>query len=688
MPFFYDYKGEIKVPYLRVAVDIGGTFTDICILDERDGSLKISKVPSTADPIKAAFEGVEEAGIELENVSLFSHGTTVATNALIERNLPHTALVTTEGFRDIIEVGNATKEDLWDAYKDNPPAYIRRRDRLVVSECTNADGTVTKAIDTKSANELALILKKRGYEAIAICLMNSYANPSNELWLKKHLEEALPDVAVSTSAEVLPEIFEHDRFSTAVVNAVLRPVVGDYSVRLQRVLKNRGYKSDLLLLHSGGGVMTPKTIDYQAARLASSGIAAGAIANKYIGEICGYPNVLGVDMGGTSTDVSMTFESVMTTTRDWFIEYGQPICFPSIDIKTIGAGGGSIAWIDDGGALRNGPHSAGSNPGPACYGIGGTEPTNTDANLVLGRLGSDLVGGGLDLDVVLATNAIKRKIADPLGIDVKAAAEAIINVANSNMADAIRLVSISKGYDPRDFALVAFGGAGALHGVALAEELSVPTVIVPPHPGVTSALGCLLVDIRHDLLTTFVVDISEADPKLIEKEFSKLEKEAVNRLLTEGVQHKDMVLKRSIDMQYSGQWRSLNVPVAKPFNSIDDAVEGFLAQHKREYKYVRDEAQIEIFRLNLSAVGVTPKVDLPRSEIVYSEPKAENFRDVVFGGTFYRTAIFKRQNLKSGAQINGPAVIYQLDSTTVIPPNAVASLDTYQNIIIKFGGIN
>ena len=674
--------------HLRVAVDIGGTFTDICILDDRDGSLEISKVPSTTDPITAAFEGLEKAGIKLGDVSLFSHGTTVATNALIERNLPHTALVTTEGFRDIIEIGNATKEDLWDAYKDNPPAYIRRRDRLTISECIHADGKLEKSVDKKQAKELSEILKKREYKAIAICFMNSYANPANELWLKEYLEKALPGVAVSTSAEVLPEIFEHDRFSTAVVNAVLRPVVGDYAVRLQNSLKNKGYNSDVLLLHSGGGVMTPKTIDYQAARLASSGIAAGAIANKYIGEICGYPNVLGVDMGGTSTDVSMTYESNMITTRDWYIEYGQPICFPSIDVKTIGAGGGSVAWIDEGGALRNGPRSAGSNPGPACYGLGGGEPTNTDANLVLGRLGSDLVGGGLELDIGLATQAIKEKIAGPLGMDLEKAAEAIINVANANMADAIRLVSISKGYDPRDFALVAFGGAGALHGVALAEELSVPTVIIPPHPGVTSALGCLLVDIRHDLLTTLVVEASKADPKAIEKEFSKLEEEAVNRLSTEGVEEKDMVLRRSIDMRYSGQWRSLNVPVAKPLNSVDEAVTGFLTQHMREYKYVREDASVEIFRLNLSAVGITPKADLPQSEPNHITPKPDNFRDVIFAGSSYRTSIFKRQNLCAGAQINGPAVVHQLDSTTVIPPGAVASIDNYENIVINVRGVN
>ena len=504
---------------VRVAVDIGGTFTDICILDEQTNEIRIAKVPSSKDPIDAAIEGIDKANIDLSDVSLFSHGTTVATNALIERNLPHAAMIVTEGFRDVIEIGNSTKEDLWDAYQDSPPPYIRRRDRLPIKERTTSAGIVELEIDEAEAVALAKKLRKRKYQAIAICFMNSFANNANELALKTILERELPDVAISTSAEVLPEMFEHDRFSTAVVNAVLRPVVGEYALRLQERLHQGGYDSDVLLLHSGGGVMTPKTVDTQAARLASSGIAAGAIANRYLGNLCGFPNSIGFDMGGTSTDVSLSFDNEMTTTRDWYIEYGHPICFPSIDIKTIGAGGGSIAWIDEAGSLRNGPQSAGSIPGPACYGRGGENPTNTDANLVLGRLGGDLVGGDLGLDFELARKAIEQKIAIPLGMDVESAAKAIISVANANMADAIRLVSIMRGHDPRDFALVAFGGAGALHGAALAKDLSIPAVIVPPHPGVTSAMGCLLVDIQHDLLTTYVVDVGDADEADIERAF-------------------------------------------------------------------------------------------------------------------------------------------------------------------------
>lgn len=674
------------MPKVRVAVDIGGTFTDICILDETTNTIRIAKVPSSKDPIDAALAGLKKAQVDLADVSLFSHGTTVATNALIERNLPHAAMVVTEGFRDVIEIGNSTKEDLWDAYKDNPPAYIRRRDRLPIRERTTSAGVVEIEIDEAEARELAKKLRKRKYEAIAICFMNSFASSANELALKAILQDELPDVAISTSAEVLPEMFEHDRFSTAVVNAVLRPVVGEYALRLQERLLEGGYKSDVLLLHSGGGVMTPKSVDTQAARLASSGIAAGAIANRYLGNLCGYPNSIGFDMGGTSTDVSLSYANEMTTTREWYIEYGHPICFPSIDIKTIGAGGGSIAWIDEAGSLRNGPQSAGSNPGPACYGRGGENPTNTDANLVLGRLGGDLVGGDLGLDISLARTAIERKIAQPLGMDVESAAKAIINVANANMADAIRLVSIMRGYDPRDFALVAFGGAGALHGAALAEDLSIPAVIVPPHPGVTSAMGCLLVDIQHDLLTTYVVDVEVADAASIEAEFQTLEAEARERLSTEGVSASDMLLKRTIDMRYHGQWRSLTVPVSTPFVDIGEAVSGFNEAHLREYKYQREGARLEIFRLNLTAVGLTPKAELARHQQSSELPAPQSKRVVIFDDQSLETPIYWRDNLPSGVELEGPAVIQQLDSTTLIAPGMSAKVDPFMNLIISVRG--
>ncbi len=331
--------------HLRVAVDIGGTFTDLCILDERTGEIRIGKVPSTPDdPIEGALESLEKAGVSLAEVTLFSHGTTVATNALITRRLPRTAMVVTSGFRDVIEIARSTKEDLWDAYQDNPAPYVRRRDRLTVNERVDTFGKIVTPLDETGAREVARILRKRGIETVAVCFINAFANPENEKQMKAILEEELPGVTISTSSEVLPEIFEHERFSTTLVNAALRPVVGEYALRFNEALKDRGYQSDLLLLHSGGGVMTPQTAEEHAGRLAGSGIAAGAIASRHIGNLCGFDNTIGLDMGGTSCDVSIVLDRESTITRDWYIEYGSPICFPSIDVKTIGAGGGSIAW--------------------------------------------------------------------------------------------------------------------------------------------------------------------------------------------------------------------------------------------------------------------------------------------------------------------------------------------------------
>ena len=370
------------MPNLRVAVDIGGTFTDICILDQDTGVIRIAKTSSTPDPIDGVMKGLDTGGVDLSNVVLFSHGTTVATNALITRRLPRTAMVCTEGFRDVIEIRRANKDDIWDIYKDVAAPYVPRRDRLTVAERVDAAGKVVTPLDEKDAREVARILRKRGVAAVAVCFMNG----ANERRMKAILEEELPGIPISASADVLPEIFEHERFSTTVVNAVLTPVVGEYTTRLSDRLAEGGYRSDLLLLHSGGGVMTAKGATHFAARLAGSGIAAGAIASRHIAMQCGYANSIGLDMGGTSCDVSLAWEERSRVTKHWSIEFGYPIRFPSIEVLTIGAGGGSLAWIDDAGSLHNGPQSAGADPGPACYGGGNAAPTNTDAHVVLGRL--------------------------------------------------------------------------------------------------------------------------------------------------------------------------------------------------------------------------------------------------------------------------------------------------------------
>ncbi len=670
---------------LRVAVDIGGTFTDICVLDEDSGALRVAKTASTPeDPLVGAMRGLEEAKIDLHDVTLFSHGTTVATNALITRRLPPAAMICSEGYRDVIEIRRSNKEDLWDTYNDVAQPYIRRRDRLTVRERIDHGGQIATPLDEADAREKARILRKRGVEAVAVCFMNSFINPQHEARMKEILQEELPGVEITTSSETLPEIFEHERFSTTVVNAILSPVVGGYVSRMNEALQQGGYASDLLMLHSGGGVMTPATAGQFAGRLAGSGIAAGAIASRHIAMLCGYENSIGLDMGGTSCDVSLVFGGESRITKDWHIEFGYPIRFPSIEVLTIGAGGGSLAWIDDAGSLHNGPQSAGADPGPACYGRGNTVPTNTDANLALGRLGTSLAGGQIELDKAASETAVRTGVAEPLAMDPVAAAKAIVSVANANMADAVRLISISRGYDPRDFALVAFGGAGALHGVALAKELSIPTVIVPPNPGVTSALGCLLVDVRHDLSQTYLALAAEADPTDIEDRFGVMEAEATGRLVKEGVANEDMVLQRSIDMMYQGQWRSLQVPVAAPFTSVPDAVAAFHADHDREYAFRRDDTPVELFRLNLAAIGTVPKAELMRHAANGAKAVAESARMVDFDEVegAVETPIYSHDGLPAGVTIEGPAIVEQLDSTTVIPPGVRAEVDEWLNIRI------
>lgn len=668
----------------RVAVDVGGTFTDVCIMDETSGAIRIEKTSSTPDdPMVAILNGIEQGGIDLSEVSMFSHGTTVATNALITRNLARSAMICTEGFRDVVEIRRANKEDLWDTYKDVAKPYIPRRDRLTVRECVDANGEVLEPLNEEDALRVAEVLKKRGVASVAVCFMNSYTNGANEARMRDILQSVMPDVPVSISSQVLPEIFEHERFSTTMANAVVSPSVVDYVDRLEGKLSDGGYERDLLLLHTGGGVMTPASVKDFAARLAGSGIAAGAIASRFIGNLCGFENSIGFDMGGTSTDVSLVYQGKSRVTKDWYIEYGYPIRFPSIEVLTIGAGGGSLAWQDEGGSLRNGPQSAGAFPGPACYQNGNEVATNTDANVVLGRLGTSLAGGKITLDPALAEASVRETVAEPFGMELHEAAEAVVAVANANMANAVRLLSISRGYDPRDFALVAFGGAGALHGAAIAKELSIPTVIIPPNPGVTSALGCLLVDIQHDFSDSFMAAAADTKPEDVEAAFERLEAMAAERLRHEGVAEKDIVTQRTVEMMYQGQWRSLAVAAPAKVTDIDTLIDGFHKEHEREFNFRRDDAPVSIFRVGLTATGMVPKAELQTHEVKKNTPTTDVTRDVWFNGEAHTAMIFERDDLTAGATFEGPAIVEQFDSTTVIPPNTTAVVDQYMNILIR-----
>ncbi|WP_237221587.1 hydantoinase/oxoprolinase family protein [Rothia nasimurium] len=668
----------------RVAVDVGGTFTDVCIFDDDTQTMRVTKVPSTPhDPMIAVMNGVERGEIDLSEVVQFSHGTTVATNALITRNFAAGAMVTTRGFRDVLEIRDGTKDDLWDAYNDVSGPYIRRRDRFEVTERIDADGKTITPLDEAEARALAKLLKKRGVTTVAVCFLNSYANPAHELRMREILEEELDGATVSTSAEILPEIFEYPRFNTTVANAVLAPLVSGYVNRLDHELKDGGYQGDLLLLHSGGGSMTPRMVEKFPVRLAASGIAAGAISAKHIAQQCGYKNAVSLDMGGTSTDIALVADGELRVSEQWEVEYGHPITFPSIEVLTIGAGGGSLAHIDIAGSLRNGPQSAGADPGPACYNTGGENPTNTDANVVLGRLGTSLAGGVKQLRKDLAEKAINTVIGEPLGMGTEEAAEAIVSVANANMADAVRLVSIRRGYDPRDFALLAFGGAGALHGADVARELGIPTVVVPPNPGVTSAMGCLLVDIQHDFAQMFTGLAATADEGAIDEAFTNLEAEATERLHHEGVKGEDAVLQRKISMRYQGQWRSLQVNIGSGPGALAEAITTFHEQYEREFAFRQDDVPVEVYQLHLKAIGKVPKPSFRPAEVTKQVPApASERRPVYFEGTWHDTPVYNRPDLAAGTTFEGPAIINQLDSTTVVPPYATAEIDEWLNIRI------
>src|SRR5262245_60898139 len=517
-----------------VGVDIGGTFTDIVAVDEASGDLTVKKVPSTPPTfIEGILSGLGELPIPLANVRLLVHGSTIGTNAVLERKGAHTALITTKGFRDVLTVARATKPDTYDLRWEPPRPLVRRRDIFDVTERINYKGEPVTPLAEDEIRALKPKLEKRGIEAVAICFLNAFINGEHERRAAELVSEICPDLQIATSSGVFPEIREFERTSTTVVNAYLQPVAGRYLQQLTEGLAERGFDGDLLIVHSAGGVMTGETARRIPARTCYSGPAGGVMGGAYIGGIAGFEDVITMDMGGTSTDVAVVKSGKPVISPGLSIEHNIPVRFPSIDVQTIGAGGGSISWLDRG-LLKNGPQSAGANPGPACYGWGGELPTNTDANLVLRRLSeAGLIGGGLQLDRDLAAKAIDEHVASEYGWSTEEAASAIVRVANANIVNAVRLVTLQKGHDPRDFTLVPFGGAGPLHAVEVARDLQIPTVLIPLFPGLASAFGQLHVDLRHDLTRPLFRRQSELDLEDFNGLWQELEEEARQLLIAE-----------------------------------------------------------------------------------------------------------------------------------------------------------
>jgi len=687
---------EKQVRKLKVAVDIGGTFTDLVAYDDETRELLAVKTPSTPPTfIDGVMSALEKAGIRPEELVSFKHGSTIATNAIIERRGAKTGLVTTKGFRDVLAAGRANRPDLFNSNWDPSPPLVPRRHVLEVSERIDYEGTVLTELDEDDVRVAARKIRARELESIAVAYLNSFMNPTHEQRTKEILLAELDGVDVCTSSEILPEIREFERTSTVAANAYLMPVIEGYIDNLVEALASWGYGGEVYVTHSGGGVITAHAARSVPARICHSGPAGGVVGGLLVGQLAGFDNVITFDMGGTSTDLSLVEDGKPSIASEWRVDWNIPILFPAVDLVAIGAGGGTIAWVDAGGSLRVGPRSAGANPGPACLDQGNEEPTITDAHVYLGRLDPDrFLGGDLELRPELAEAAIER-LADKLGLAAPETASGIIRIANASMTSATHLISVERGYDPREFAFVAGGGAGGLHAVAIARELGMPQVVVPPKPGVTSALGILQVDLRHDFLRAVLQQTRHIDPQSLAASFSELEAEARRVLDAEAIPVDRQVVELSLDVRYYGQTPYMNLRVdSAPTDAA--ALVALAARYRDEYerefgyRLPEDMAAIEVVNARAAAIGLSDTTEFQESAETGSADDALRVRRSVFfedAGDFVETPVYDRALLKRDARIEGPAILEQSDTTVLVPPGASASVDSYLNIVIETGGV-
>ncbi|MBU7048312.1 MAG: hydantoinase/oxoprolinase family protein [Theionarchaea archaeon] len=630
-----------------IGCDVGGTFTDTVFVSK--GEIKISKVPTTPDNFaEGVLQGIARVSEEYQRVV---HGMTVGTNAVLQRKGARVTLITNKGFKDILEIGRQNRPSLYDFSVERPPPLVPRDRRIEVSGRINFRGEI---IEELLEENIELPEKT---ESVAVCLLHSYANPVHEQKIK-----SMVNIPVCISSDILPEFREYERMSTTVINAYLMPVIDKYLSNLEKRIS-----SPLMVIESSGGIMSALSAREKPVHTVLSGPAGGVIASHFLGELTNMKNLITLDMGGTSTDISVIKGEPIITTEG-SIE-GYPLRIPMIDIHTIGAGGGSIAWLDEGGALRVGPQSAEADPGPACYNKGGTDPTVSDANLILGRLGSQL-GGEMILDVTLAEQFMEP-LCEKTGFNLVELASGITKVANANMCQGIRVVSVERGHDPRDLVLLAFGGAGPLHACELAHELSIPKVLIPVYPGVFSALGMVVADIKHEFVKTQKM-APDKDTKTV---FDELEKKAVAILTQEGVTPDRMILQRFIDVRYTGQSYELRIPA-------DNPVEKFHETHKRMYGYADKKSPVEFVNFRVVGIGKQDKIHIKRIEKATRNPEPTKMRNVFFDG-FVKTPIYKRETLKYSHQIEGPAVIEEMESTILLPPDWVATVDEYGNLFAE-----
>ncbi|NKB70578.1 MAG: hydantoinase/oxoprolinase family protein [Candidatus Latescibacteria bacterium] len=690
----------------RLGVDIGGTFTDATLVDEASGAVATAKVPSTpaapAVGFMAAVERILAANqVGPDQVSYIVHGTTVATNAIIEGKVARTAFLTTAGFRDMLEIARQIRPALYDLHFEKTPPLVPRQLCFGVPERLAADGQVLLPLDDKAVRQIAAQLQQAQVEAVAVCLLHAYARADHEERVGAILEELLPGVAVSLSSAVAPEFREYLRASTTVINACIRPVVERYLAEIGAGLRGAGLTAELLVMQSSGGVFSAQAAAQRPVYMVESGPAAGVIGAAHLGRTCGYGDIISFDMGGTTAKAGLVQDGQPRVTKDYEVGsraqasgagrgQGYPIRTPVIDLVEIGAGGGSIAWVDSGGGLRVGPHSAGASPGPVCYGQGGQRPTITDANAVLGRLNPEyFLGGEIGLDVAAAGRAIEEYCARPLGMDTVAAAYGIVEIANAAMVNALRLVSVQRGYDPRQFALVAFGGGGPVHANRLAAMAQIPTTVIPASPGTASALGLLTTDLEHEYSATVLQRLEGLDAAAVERLCGQLAQEGRQALDREGVEEGQRRLARLAELRYVGQ--SFELTVDLPEKTLDQGAIGeLLAQfhqaHERAYGFSAPGEPVELVNVRLRASG---RIARPASQplavgsgVVAAQ---RSVRPVYFAECegFVECPIYDRYKLEGEAVVEGPAVIEEIDSTTVLHPGYVARVDPLGPLILR-----
>jgi len=673
-----------------VGVDVGGTFTDLISFDANSDTVSIAKVLST--PENQAFgvmKALETSESNLQSVETLIHGTTVTTNALLERKISRVGLITTKGFRDVLELGRRTRPKPY-GMTGVFECIIPREFRLEVRERVDSDGEIIEPLNENDVAKALKLLLDNGIESLIIHFLHSYKNDIHERIAADIAKDIWPNSFITCGSALVTEFREYERGTTAAINAAVQPVLHNYIQRLQYQLKEEKYSKDLLVMQGNGGTVSSSIVSDEAVKTVMSGPASGVMAAAYTSMQCGFSHVVTYDMGGTSCDVGLIVDGIPQVTSELEIEYAMPIHVPMVDVHTIGAGGGSLACVNDSGLLQVGPESAGAQPGPICYGRGGTKPTITDANLVLGRLNPESL---LSVNNPVSLETVRSKMIEDVGRnlgfkDVEETASAIIRIANMNMAGALRLVSLARGYDPRDFALFAFGGAGPLHAVSLAAELGIPKVLVPMRPGITNAVGCVVADVRHDYVNSVNVPLTQVDMDQVHDIFVSQIRAGKEIIASEGIDIEEMVIIHQVDMQFQGQTHILNFPVQSPSVSRSALQSLFEKAYWNRFNVELPEIRAVLVNLHTSVIGRRKPVPLNTliSKAKHKKKLGDcimHSRPVWFDSGWHDTPIYNREFLPPKIKFRGPAVIEQLDTTTVVEPENHAEVDKAGNLIIS-----